>query len=618
MTNVMAHRGPDADGLFVDGPVGLGHRRLAIIDLSDRGRQPLSTPDGRYTIVFNGEIYNYIELREELVRAGHRFRTDTDTEVFLCLFALRGPACLAQLNGMFTAAIWDAHERQLFLARDRVGIKPLYYADTSNGLVFASEAKALFEYGVEARASVDDIDTFMTFGYVPGERTTFHGVKKLLPGHSLIADDDGYRTESYWELRYQPDRSRGTGETARELHALLLDACRIHLRSDVPVGVFLSGGLDSSAVVSLLSEAGIRGIKTFSVAYREADEFDESAYARLIAEQFGTQHHVLYVNPAQFHAFIPSYVWHMDEPVTEAAALSLFFVARELRRHVTVALSGEGADELFAGYQIYHYMRALEVYRRAPASVRQIVETMLHPFAGAKIRKYLALAREPLEQRYLGVSLHTVAEKRPLYGAEFARYLQRPAAEPLAPYYADTIGHDALTRMLYTDLKTWLVDDLLIKADKMTMANSVELRVPFLDYRVVEFAATVPSGMKLHGGDVKWVLKQAMASRLPPAILRRTKRGFPTPLAIMFRQNLADYLKDILLSHRAVERGYFTPQRVETLIDEHVAGRVDHHKILWQLVVLEEWHRCFIDAATATSRQNPEAAPPRATPATSH
>jgi asparagine synthase (glutamine-hydrolysing) len=595
MSDVMAHRGPDADGFHFDGPVGLAHRRLAIIDLSERGRQPMHTRDGRFSIVFNGEIYNYVELRQELLAQGHTFQSDSDTEVLLTLYALHGARCLERLNGMFTFAVWDRSARSLFIARDRVGIKPLYYAATDGGLVFASEAKALLEHpGVRAEVNRPTIDTFMTFGYVPGEETLFKQIKKLPAGHAMTITERGVTIARYWDVDYSPPASPAD-YGPDQLHALLLDAVSIHLRSDVPVGVFLSGGLDSSAVVSLLSEAGITGMKTFSVAYREGEGFDETSYARLVADRFATDHHVLYVAPSTFRDFIPDYVWHMDEPVTEAAALSLYFISRTLREHVIVALSGEGADELFAGYEIYRYMQWLERYRMLPAAVRSALLDPLLSLGGEKMRKYVRLSTLPLEQRYLGVSLHDPWQPQALYSTEFRREIARPGHAALSPFYERTRGLDPLTRMLYTDLKTWLIDDLLIKADKMTMANSVELRVPFLDYRVVEFAARVPPGQKMHGRTVKWILKQAMRNRLPPEILERKKVGFPTPLALMFRAGLADYLRDLLLSDTARQRGYFDGRAVERLVGEHVEGRRDHHKALWQLVVLEEWHRCFVD-----------------------
>jgi asparagine synthase (glutamine-hydrolysing) len=368
------------------------------------------------------------------------------------------------------------------------------------------------------------------------------------------------------------------------------------MRSDVPVGVFLSGGLDSSTTVALLAEAGVQNVKTFSVAYRDGAEYDETAHAILVADHFKTDHHVLYVEPKQFVEFIPDFVWFMDEPVTEAAAISLYFISKLLRSHVTVALSGEGADELYAGYDIYKYMGWIEEYRRLPHAMRALfLEPMLATVGNEKLRRYLRLAQKPLEERYLGVSLNG-SEYHSLYTREFSEMLRgKVQYAPLRCYYAKTAGRDPLTRMLYSDFNTWLVDDLLIKADKMTMANSVELRVPFLDYRVVEQAATIPSSMKIRSGEPKWILKQAMRNRLPDSILTRKKTGFPTPLAAMFRQDLSGYLRDLLLSSRCTNRGYFRREAVETLINQHVEKRRDHHRLLWQLVVLEEWHRQFID-----------------------
>jgi asparagine synthase (glutamine-hydrolysing) len=604
MTRILSYRGPDADGLFVSGPVGFGHRRLSILDLSEKGRQPMQLADGRYVITYNGEVYNYVELREALERDGRTFRTDTDTEVVLALYARDGASCLDHLNGMFAFAIWDRDERRLFVARDRIGIKPLYYVETRDGIAFASEAKSLFLVpGVPCEVAEPVLGTYMAFGYVPGEETLFRGIRKLLPGHYLTADAGGIGSKQYWDVDYAPHPTRTPQETADELRALLLDAMRIHLRSDVPVGVFLSGGLDSSATVALLTEGGVRNIKTFSVAYREGKGFDESPYARLVADRFQTTHKVLYLDAAKFQGFIPDYVWHMDEPVTEAAAISLYFIAKLLREDVVVALSGEGADELFAGYEIYRYMRWLEGYRKLPQWLRQaaldhVARAVPHP----KARKYARLAGLPLDRRYIGVSLHDVEDARALFTDEARASLDTWAPHQiLAAYYDRTEGRDPLTRMLYTDLKTWLVDDLLIKADKMTMANSVELRVPFLDYRVVEYAATIPSDMKIHRGKVKWVLKEAMKHRLPRQILERTKVGFPTPLALMFSQDLSGYLRDLLLSSRSRSRGYFKSDRVARLIDEHAAGRADHHELLWKLVVLEEWHRRFTDGAQAAA-----------------
>ena len=407
----------------------------------------------------------------------------------------------------------------------------------------------------------------------------------------------GVRRHQYWDLNFCPATGRSAQQTASELRELLLDSVKLHMRSDVPVGVFLSGGLDSSATVALLAEAGFEQLKTFSVAYRgEGGQYDETPHAQLIADRFQTDHHALYVDPTEFGELVPHYVWHMDEPVTEAAAISLYLVARLLRQHVTVALSGEGADELFAGYQVYRYMKWLERYRRLPAWTRTaLLEPLLMRFGPPKVRKYARLAAKPLADRYLGVHLYEPVRDQ-LYSDDFVDLVAKDGrTSPLSSLYEGLRTHDPLTQMLYVDFKTWLVDDLLIKADKMTMANSVELRVPFLDYRVVEYAATIPSEMKQRGGTVKWILKQAMTGILPDEVLRRKKVGFPTPVARMFRGKLAGYVQDVLLSSRSVSRGYFRPGDVRALLEKHRNGQVDGHDQLWRLVVLEEWHRCFPD-----------------------
>jgi asparagine synthase (glutamine-hydrolysing) len=597
MTRILIHRGPDDEGFYFAGALGLGHRRLSILDLSERGHQPMSSADSRFVIVYNGEIYNYLELRKGLEASGYLFRSDTDTEVILALHARKGTDCLQYLNGMFAFAIWDSVEHTLLLARDRVGIKPLYYAETADGIVFASEIKALLaSRRVYPRVVTTTIDTYLSFGYVPGVETLFQGIRKILPGQWLEISPKGIRDASYWDLEYAPNHRRSPEQTAEELRELLLSAMRIHLRSDVPLGVFLSGGLDSSATVALLAESGIHNLKTFSVAYPAGARYDETPSARLVADRFQTDHHVLYVDPAKFLDCIPSFIWYMDEPVTEAPGISLYLIAKVLREHVTVALSGEGADELFAGYGIYRHMLWIEAYRRLPATIRSLLAPLLSVIGTDKTRKYLRLAQEPLERRYRGVPNYDASYKEALYTDDFrAALITQPTADPLASYYAKTRGSDALTQMLYGDLKTWLVDDLLIKADRMTMAHSVELRVPFLDYRVIEYAASIPSRMKLRRSVVKWILKEAMKDRLPRSIITRRKMGFPTPLALMFQRDLSAYLRDLLLSSKSVSRRYFMRRAVERLIEENTSKQKDHHRVLWQLVVLEEWHRRFID-----------------------
>jgi asparagine synthase (glutamine-hydrolysing) len=609
MTRRLAHRGPDAEGFHFDGPVGLGHRRLSILDLSERGRQPMFWGNDRFAIVLNGEIYNYIELRQGLVARGHTLRTGTDTEVLLALFAEQGPKCLSQLEGMFAFAVWDAVERTLFIARDRVGIKPLYYVVTPDGMMFASELKAFTaSERFVRRVALPLVETYFTFGYVPGSEAMLEGCQKLLPGQWMSVGPDGMNSGSYWDVQYAPDSNRSESDTAEQLRTLLTDSIKKHLRSDVPVGVFLSGGLDSSTTVALLAEAGVTDLKTFCVAYDEGADYDESRYARVVADRYQTDHHVLYVDSKEFQSFIPGYVWHMDEPVTEAPALSLYFVSRLLRQHATVALSGEGSDELFAGYETYRRMLRFETYRKLPAVVRMgVFDPLASLTRHQKVMAYARQARLPLDRRYFGVPYNNPVYKDLLYTEDFVS-AAGTGQSVLAPYYNRSTDWDALSRMLYIDLKTWLVDDLLIKADKMTMAHGLELRVPFLDHRVVEFAATIPSSMKIRKGESKWILKQAMRGRLPDEILTRRKQGFPTPLNRMFQRDLSGYVRDLLLSSRATSRGYFKRDAVERLIEEHMSKTTDHHIVLWKLIVLEEWHRQFVDGDVApcvpTGRMN--------------
>ncbi len=592
----LAHRGPDDEGYYEEGPLGLAHKRLTILDTSRRGRQPMFTADGQLAITFNGEVYNFLELRAELEARGETFQTRTDTEVILRLYQLEGEAMLAKLNGMFAFAIWDRRARCLFIARDRLGIKPLYYTVGEDGLAFASEVKALLAVLPERpRVNLQMLDAYMSVGYVPTERTLFAGIEKLQPGWCLTADADGVRLRQYWDLSPETEEM-SEAECVRRSLDLLRDSVRLQLRSDVPLGVFLSGGVDSSAVVALMHGMGIRDIKTFTVAYDFGPEFDETRWARMVARRFNTDHHEVFVKPQEFRDFIPSLVWHMDEPVTESAAISLYFVSKLAREHVVVVLSGEGSDEVFGGYPIYKYMRELERYRRLPEPLRRALVNPLLDRLGGKWKKYTELSNHPLPQRYTGVSFYETGIKDSLYRPE-VRSLFNGSAMPglVGRYYQGTEDLDPLLRMMVLDVKSWLPDDLLIKADKMTMATSVELRVPFLDHRMVELGGSIPPRYRIKGWETKYVLKKALEPYLPKEILYRGKMGFPTPLAHMFKGELRGYVEEVLGSDRFLDRGYFRPEAVRNLVAEHAAGERDHHRVLWQLLVLEEWHRAFID-----------------------
>ena len=592
----LAHRGPDDEGYFTDGPLGLAHKRLTILDTSSRGRNPMFSEDGRSCIVFNGEVYNFVELRAELEAQGHTFRTTTDTEVVLRLWDVLGEPFLERLNGMFAFAIWDSRRKTLFIARDRLGIKPLYYTLDADGIRFASEVKALLAVAAEKpRVNLDMLDAYMSVGYVPTEHTLFQGIEKLQPGWCMRIDPEGLRLRQYWDLKPEPEHL-SEEECVEQTLELLRDSVKIQLRSDVPLGVFLSGGIDSSAVVALMHEMGIRDIRTFTVAYDFGPQYDETRYARMIAEKFQTRHREVFVTPKEFQDFIPSLVWHMDEPVTESAAISLYFVAKMAREDVVVVLSGEGSDEVFGGYPIYKYMQTLERYRRLPAALRQNLINPALNLLGGKWNKYTRLSDQPLSERYLGVSFYETRVKEALYRPEIRNLFNGHGMPGLVqPFYDKAKGLDPLLQMMYLDVKSWLPDDLLVKADKMTMASGVELRVPFLDHRVVELGGRIPPRYRIKGWTTKHILKKAMEKHLPHEILHRGKMGFPTPLARMFQGEMRPYVAEVLDSDRHLGRGYFRPEVVRSLVSEHMEGKQDHHRVLWQLLVLEEWHRKFVD-----------------------
>ena len=595
MASVIKYRGPDDEGYFVAPGVGFGFRRLSIIDLVT-GHQPMEAEAGAYWIVFNGEVYNYLEIKETLSKRGHRFRTTSDTEVILHAYQEYGENCVQHFNGMFGFAIWDAPKQKLFLARDRIGIKPLYYWLDGEKILFASEIKSLLQHpDVYAEATPEGIDMFMTFGYVTGEKTIFRNIRRLMPGHTLTVKDGKVDIRRYWYLDYQIDTSRSQADHEAELESRLKRAIQLRLRSDVPLGVFLSGGLDSSAVVGLLSSMVDAPLKTFSIGFEHGRQYNELNYARLVSRHFGTEHYEYVLAPAEFQASIPDFIWYMDEPVAESAAISLYHISKLAREHVTVVLSGEGADELFAGYTIYIYMWLLEHYRRVPASVRFLLNALLKRM-GDKWAKYAALSKLPLEQRYLGVSLYETNEKDILYTDGFRSELAGTSPlDTIDTIYTQTCNWSPLNRMLALDMQTWLPDDLLIKADRMSMANSLELRVPFLDHTVVEYAATLPPRLKVKLLVKKYILKRLLRNVLPKKILRRRKMGFPTPLAVMFRADLSEYVKAILTDNMTQQRGIFDIKRVSQMIDDHEAGRADYHKTLWQMLVLEEWFRVFVD-----------------------
>ncbi len=609
MMETIRHRGPDDDGLYVARGVGLGHLRLSIIDLGS-GHQPLSNEDGTIWIVFNGEIYNYRELREFLVDKGHVFKTQTDTEVIVHLYEELGPQCLEKLRGMFAFALWDEKKKALILAKDRVGIKPLYYSLTDKAIVFASEIKAILaDPAINRELAPEIIDRFLSFLYVPGEETLLKGICKLAPGHYLLVRDGKVEIRQYWDLQFfKPSERPSLKDAENELSNLLAETVELHMIADVPVGVLLSGGVDSTAVLSCAAERTDKEISSFTVGFSDPNVADERPYARLAAETCGSRHYEMTITASDFAEFLPRYVWHMEEPVCEPPAIALYYVSKLARNYVKVLLSGEGGDEAFAGYNNYRSIIWLERLKQVWPAVNGAaswgisqVNSWVH---STRVAKYAPLvnatfpdyyySRTSTPYRYSG---NGIGE---LYSADFLKSIDREyTVEPIRKLFSKVKNQGVLDQMLYIDTKTWLPDDLLIKADKMTMANSLELRVPLLDHRLLEFAASLPPDYKLNGFTLKYIWKKALSKRVPGRILKRRKAGFPVPYEFWLRNNLADQVRAILTDRKAIERGYFQKATVEKLIAAN-RDRGTYSKEVFSLLALELWHRMFLDGEQVT------------------
>jgi asparagine synthase (glutamine-hydrolysing) len=620
MLQPIAHRGPDGHGMYLDANVGLGHRRLSIIDLAG-GAQPQANEDGTVNVVFVGEIYNFEALRAGLIARGHVLRTRSDTEVIVHLYEESGPECVQQLDGMFTFALWDSRRQRLVLARDRVGIKPLYYAETREGLCFGSELKSILtDRDVARDLDWDALRSFLAFYYVPGEATLFRQVRKLLPAHYLVAEQGRITTHRYWDLAFTGSRyGQSFGDAVEELQALLGRTVRSHLMADVPVGVLLSGGVDSSTMLAFAAGASSRPVQTFTVGFDGPGMVDERPFARLAAQKFGAEHRELSITADDFWNFLPAYAWHMEEPVCEPPAVALYHVSRLARGHVKVLLSGEGGDEAFAGYPNYSHQLKLERLGRWLGPLSRPVGAGL-ALAGAclgndRARRYGAALGRPLESFYFSRSSSPASYFNRRQHQLFApgRATGNAAAAYIADLLAPVRDRGRLEQMLYVDTKTWLPDDLLVKADKMTMANSLELRVPLLDHHVLEFAASLPPHFKVQGRESKRVLKAACAQVLPAEILQRKKAGFPVPYDAWLRGPLAGRVRDTLLSSQAVSRGLFRPAAVEKILQAHARHGVQAKEI-FSLLALEFWHQAFTDLPPAAPRPTRAAEPARAAP----
>ncbi|MGC2230760.1 MAG: asparagine synthase (glutamine-hydrolyzing), partial [Candidatus Acidiferrum sp.] len=581
-----------------------GFRRLSIIDLQS-GHQPLSNEDGSIWIVFNGEIYNYQDLRASLQSKGHVFKTQTDTEVIVHLYEEFGPGCLEKLRGMFAFAIWDGNAKTLFLARDRVGIKPLYYSLSGSSITFASEIKAiLVDPSLNKQILPEVIDRFLTFGYLPGEETLLKGVHKLAPGHYLLIRDGKSELKRYWDLKFtDPYRSKNIDDAETDLINLLGETVGLHMIADVPVGVLLSGGVDSTGVLSFAVDATNKKVSSFTVGFSGEDVADERPYARLAAETFGTLHHEMTISAKDFMDFMPQYVWYMEEPVCEPPAIALYYVSKLARNSVKVLLSGEGGDEAFAGYSTYRNLVWLERIKRAVPSLNGVIGRGLSlanaVFHLPQATKYVPLMNDCFPDYYYSRTSnphsYTGNGLGKVYSSNFAPFVEREhSLEPVRHLQKQVQDKNTLDAMLYIDTKTWLPDDLLIKADKMTMANSVELRVPLLDHHVLEFAASLPPSYKLKGFKTKYILKKALSQKIPGQIRDRKKTGFPVPYESWLRNDLKDFVSDVLLDRKTINRGYFNRDAIEALLKANSNG-ANYSKGIFSLVSLELWQRTFLE-----------------------
>jgi len=605
MVRTLAHRGPDGEGAWSSGPIALGHRRLAIIDLSPGGRQPMSNARGTVWITFNGELYNFRQVRAELEARGYHFRTSSDTEVLLCAYEEWGTACLARFRGMFAFGLWDAERQRLWLVRDRLGVKPLFYSMPPGCLLFGSEIKAILsEPGVERAIDYEALGLYLGLNYTPAPHTMFARVRQLLPGHWLLISADG-RTEEreYWDLLFAEGADRGEAWYREELAAKLDEAVRLRLVSDVPVGAFLSGGLDSSTVAYWMTRQMSEAVETFSIGFEEPS-FDERPWARRAAAALGSRHHELCITDADVE-ILPILVWHTEEPTADSSMVALWHLSKLARTRVTVALSGDGADELLAGYQTYSAARAHRWFQRLPGFLSRAISALVGALPvsdrkvglDAKLRRFVAAAHLPPEDAH--------AMWRVIFSDEARHAVLAPGARDRAmkgdivglyrTAFARTDARHPLNRMLYVDTRLYLPNDMLVKLDRMSMAHGLEAREPYLDHHLVEFLATVPPAYKLRGlHHTKYLLKRLMDHRLPRSLVWRRKEGFNVPNARWIRHGLRGFVTDILSPASVRDLGLLDPQAVDRILHDHFGGRADNSHQIWCLLVLVLWFRRFV------------------------
>ncbi len=601
MRESLTHRGPDDCGIYLDGGVGLGHRRLSIIDVAG-GRQPMSNEDGTIWITYNGELYNHLSLREELTARGHRYATNSDTETIIHLYEEYGRDCVSRMNGMFSFAIWDANAKEVFLARDQLGIKPLYYLLDERRLVFASELKAILKHpGVERNIDYAALDTFLAYGYTGSPRTIFEGIRKLPPASSLLIRDGEPSVREYWRLKF-PERPFGDeAYHAQRIRELLKASVARQLMSEVPLGAFLSGGIDSSAIVAMMSEV-TDSVKTFSVGFEDSS-FNELPYARLVAETFGTDHHE-FVAKMNVIELLPRLLEYYDEPFADSSAVPTYIVSQMARTNVTVCLSGDGGDELFAGYDRYAACKVAEAYAFVPRPVRggiaSLVRLLPESTANKSVvafgKRFVAASELPPEQRYASwVALFNEEERGRMYSQEAKEHTRElKIRDYLSGFYRQCTASDFVAKTLCVDLKTYLPEDLLAKVDIASMAHALEVRVPFLDHTLVEYAQTIPTSVKFPGLALKHILRKSFEKKLPKKIVGRRKHGFGVPVGAWFKGELAGLAHDSLLGKDAPARTFFNEEYLERLLTQHRTGRRDNGQRIWALVFFNLWYRKYV------------------------
>lgn len=617
MNATLRHRGPDDVGAFVTPAIGLAMRRLSIIDLAT-GKQPIANETRTIWVVFNGEIYNYLQLRRNLVQRGHTFSTETDTEVIVHAYEEYGDDCVDRFNGMFAFALWDEDRRRLLIARDRLGIKPLYYSVSAGELVFGSELKAVIAHPEVPRdIDLEALDQFLTIEYIPSPRTIFAHVHKLLPGHRLIVEKGTYRVEQYWEIPFRPIRANAEACVA-ELRDLVRDAVEMRMLADVPLGAFLSGGIDSSTVVAFMSQASALPVRTFSVGFENAT-YNELPYARIVSERFATDHHEEILDP-DIAGTAVRLVEHLDEPFADFSIFPTFLVSEVARKAVKVVLSGDGGDEVFGGYDTYvAQMLATRYERWLPALLRERALPQLSRLVPPqpakkgfinKAKRFVeGAALPPVLQHTRWMMFMNPAQKRRLFRPDVYQALNGDAAGALmASYFAETKERDPLAQQQFVDVKTYLVDDILTKVDRMSMAVSLEARVPLLDHRIVEFALNLPPEMKLDGRNTKAILRKAVDGILPSEVLEKPKEGFSIPLKHWLRDELRPLMLDLLAPETVRRRGLFEPSCISAWTEEHLARHVNHSHRLWALMVFEIWCRQVMDEASRPARAEQEIA----------